>query len=371
VRTHLDAVLRPVVWLSCFLPGYLLAQERAPAPANRAILPPVLLDELQASVSAEFLDQLAGQSCERRQNVRDTILGVPLYGQANTRGATRLVLVPDGRQGVFDMLLTGEAQSTTTSYRDPIRVHCTSVTKFSARKRFILDDRGVTSLPARCNAKTVSTLKGVSTDLPRVRGRLARRIGWQRASERRAVSDQVAARHAERDIAQALDEEAAPLVKQINAVLSSDLLRGRGDGRPRRRLRFQTTNDRLFVATDSDGAPATPISHPSATAAVSLHWPTAKIDVATAIAAMGLLRGDRSEGSIEAIVRNMLPPSSNPVAPQRGTIELPTLVPQFSFDQGGWWSPFDRQRNPFRRHCPRIIRVSVSVRAALTPAAES
>lgn len=206
-----------------------------------------LLDHLQLHVSAALLDELARQPIDEELAVRDNILDVPVEGRARVTGTTRLRLVPDADRAVFELTLQGTAKSATTGRSPPVSIRSEAVTRFTATKRFYLDDGGLSAQPAVCRAETDSTVTAVETDWPGVRGWLVRRVAWRRVYNSHDEADAIASRHAERDLGGAFDRHCRPLIEQANALLASPWLRG-SESVATRRLCFHTTADQFHAA---------------------------------------------------------------------------------------------------------------------------
>ena len=155
---------------------------RAPAHRTRATNEAMvrLIEGGQLHLTADVLDQLVRKSIDQHVPVKDVLLGIPLTGRARLTGNTRLELVENSARGVFDVLLTGKAVSSTIGDAGQAKIHSGTVTQFAARKRVILDERGLTALPAACRATATSTLTDATSSLPGMRGQIGRASCWER-----------------------------------------------------------------------------------------------------------------------------------------------------------------------------------------------
>lgn len=218
-----------------------------------------LLDHLQLHASAALLDELSRQTVDEELAVRDTILGVPVEGRARVTGSTRLRLSPDAERAVFEVIFHGTAKSATTGRTPPVSIRSEAQTRFTLTKRFSLDDTGLKAQPASCRAETHSVVTSVDADWHGLRGWFVRRLASRRVESSHEEADEIAARHAERDLGRSFDRRCAALIEQANAMLASRWLRG-GEGPAMRRLRFHTTADRLYAGmapSSEQGGPAT------------------------------------------------------------------------------------------------------------------
>lgn len=238
-------------WIACvgaFLPRTAEAQP-----------PPSLLDHLQLHVSAAVLDELARQAVDEQLAVKDVILGVPVEGRARVSGTTHLRLLPDADRAVFEVVLQGTAKSATTGRSPPVSIRSEAETRFTLTKRFYLDDGGLKSQPASCRGETKSVVLAIDADWPGLRGWLVRRVAGRRAQSSHDEADDIAARHAERDLGRSFDRRCAALIEQANAQLAGRWLRGADASTPRR-LSFHTTSDRFYAGVSPAAGPAGPSS---------------------------------------------------------------------------------------------------------------
>jgi hypothetical protein len=209
---------------------------------------PLPADVVYVHVSDQALRRLLSRPIVRQTTVRDTIVGTPVEGIANTVGKTDVRLVPAKGRAVVELLFTGKVEANTTGRSGLVRVHSASDTHFSAVKRLTLDERGIQVLPTRVAAQTSITIDSVTTDLPRLRGRIARRIGNRRAAETKLAAEAESARKAEVWIAEHFDREVAKDLRSARSTLSEFLAELRnGDRVFRGRLTFATSGRHLQV----------------------------------------------------------------------------------------------------------------------------
>jgi len=207
-----------------------------------------------------------------------------MHGRSRIRGTTRLVLVPDEDRGVVDVVFSGTATSETTSEAGPVRVRSRAVTHLAACQQFYVDDFCLTSAPAVCTAKTYSRILAVDTNLPGLRGRIARRIGWRRALADQAKVDRVAEAHAARDLRVMFLEQVARETAQVRKALAGDLLRRvAGSGS---HLRWRSSNDYLkftVVRADMPGQSQPPFHVPAAGTSIGMQILTKDLGIIGAL----------------------------------------------------------------------------------------
>jgi hypothetical protein len=156
-----------------------------------------------------------------------------------------ITLLEDEEKGTFDLVLTGSAVSTTRSNAGPVTIHCRTATSFTARKRLVLDDEGLHAQPATCRAVAHSTITGVSSSLPGLRGRIASKVGWRRAQSQRPQAERISARHSEQTIGRSFDTDVAADVRKAAMLLAAHLKNANGVAG--RWPRFRTSLDGLRV----------------------------------------------------------------------------------------------------------------------------
>jgi hypothetical protein len=86
-----------------------------------------------------------------------------------------------------------------------------------------MDDSGLRVAPATATAPTRLRTTGISTYLPRLRGRIARRIAWRRASRSRGQAQAITADHTADDIRDDFDERINRSMAKVQKVLGSKI----------------------------------------------------------------------------------------------------------------------------------------------------
>jgi len=224
-------------------PGSLKEREE-PLAADESLVANLVCVQISRNAMNRFL----AQPMTRHSAVNDTIVGTPVRGTAQTAGRLDLHLVSADTRAVVDLRFNGRVRSRTIGFGGPVRVHCSSTTRFEAVKRVVLDEDGIELMPARARAETSIAIEGVTTDLPRLRGRIARRIGSQQAAAKRAAAEVESARKAEEQIARELDEEVFRQLRKGHGKLLQSLAalpidRSKLDTR----LQFATSGEYLHV----------------------------------------------------------------------------------------------------------------------------
>ena len=111
----------------------------------------------------------------------------------------------------------------TTGRKGPVILRYRADSTFHARKLIAMDDTGVHIGPATATAPTDLTLIGVDSTLPRLRGRIATRIGWRRASRSHGQAQSITADHTADDIREDFDERINRSMIKVQQALGSKI----------------------------------------------------------------------------------------------------------------------------------------------------
>jgi hypothetical protein len=107
---------------------------------------------LYLDVDEALLASAVNRVVDEHAPVNDTILGTRVRGSGHTTGFVLLDFVPSLNSATVDLLLDATNHSLTRSSKGPVTVHTRGTTSLDARKRIMIDDQRVTSLPATAPA---------------------------------------------------------------------------------------------------------------------------------------------------------------------------------------------------------------------------
>ncbi len=174
-------------------------------------------------LSRPLLARLVRQDFSHRSAVEDNILGTPITGVTQTFGHAELELQSHPDVGLGQIHFGGTINFDTVGCAGPVQIFTRGVTQFKSVKTIWLDGQGVHLTPSATNASTQSTTTGITTSLPRLRGRISLRIAQSRVAESHAQADEITSRHAARRIDRRFDASAAEEVAQLRNVVSTKL----------------------------------------------------------------------------------------------------------------------------------------------------
>ncbi len=103
-----------------------------------------------------------------------------MRGNAIVAGDVQVVLIDSDAQGSLMVIVTGTARSQNRGRITRCSFIVLQLTQFRGTKRIFMTPNGVTFEPVRVSATTNSHTTGISTSLPGLRDRIARRIASRR-----------------------------------------------------------------------------------------------------------------------------------------------------------------------------------------------
>lgn len=142
--------------------------------------------------------------------ITDNILGTSIHGTGHTVGHVSLQFVPNSEQAEMETVLSAKTTSKTVGYNGPVTIYAGGVTTIDARKKMLIDEDGISGLPATCQARTNSNVHSLDA------GRIASKIAWKRIAQSKGKANRIAASHAEARVRGRLDREAAPMIADAN-----------------------------------------------------------------------------------------------------------------------------------------------------------
>lgn len=236
-------------------------------------------DAVHVRVGTAYLNRRYARDIDKTVAVRDRILGTPIRGEAVVNGDVRVVPVPAEGRGALMVIVDGTARSQTVGTHHPVWIHSAGHTEFHGTKRIFLNDDGVRFLPAEVSASTRSRTTGISTSLPRLRGRIAQRVATRRVNESRPAADRISAEHNETRVARDIDRQVEESLRRTDTFLKQHQDRVREAlGLENTKTVYSSTNDYLefaFVGKEVDGAgPQPPEFVTDSDLEIVLHTPT-------------------------------------------------------------------------------------------------
>ncbi len=147
--------------------------------------------------------------------VEDVILGTRICGTVQTVGFVNAELGDTNNYAAIDILMLGTAYSQTVGYNGPAVIRSSGVTGLAGRKRLVLDAFGLRAFPAASNARTSTTINGVSVQANFLPG-LVQKIANKRVYQSKSQAEAIASQHAQARLNTRMDGQATNLIAQGN-----------------------------------------------------------------------------------------------------------------------------------------------------------
>ena len=170
-------------------------------------------------LATDFVREVARQPVDRPIDVRDVILGTSISGVGRIQGRTGLQLVSSNGDAVFRLRVDGTVLANTVGVNGPIRVRSDSTTRFVATKLIRIDSTGIYVKPARVSARSISQIRGISPQYPGLRGWIVGKL----VESRRAETERIATRNAERRIQRTLDVDVYQRLAKLLGTMNHSL----------------------------------------------------------------------------------------------------------------------------------------------------
>lgn len=116
---------------------------------------------LYLDVQESLLASAVNRVIDEHAPINEIILGTRVQGMGHTTGNVLLDFVPSSNAATVDLLLNATNYSTTSSSKGPVTVRTVGTTMLDAKKRIIVDDRKVCSLPAEASARVNTSTAGI------------------------------------------------------------------------------------------------------------------------------------------------------------------------------------------------------------------
>ena len=200
-------------------------------------------------VSRAFLDDYVERNVSRTKPVSDYILGTRVTGESETRGKTRLELLPGSGRLSGKISFEGTVHAKTRGYNGPVVLHQISDSTFHSSKTIALDKSGLKVTPSATSARTQLETASIGTSLPRLRGRIATRIAWRRVSSAHREAEGITAEHTATTISRDFDQSTNESLAKLQDIFKSKIPELNVDqGSKVAEVRFRTNQDSVEMA---------------------------------------------------------------------------------------------------------------------------
>jgi hypothetical protein len=166
-------------------------------------------------------------------------------------------LIPNFGQLLGKIAFEGTVHARTRGYHGPVVLHQVSDSTFRASKLLGLDETGLRVAPAVTHAPTSLCTNCIATSLPRLRGRIARRIAWSRVSSSHDLAESITADHTAANVGEDFDKRINESVAKVQEIFRSKIPEFDTVGDSLRAdMRFRSNTDSVEMAMVRQAATA-------------------------------------------------------------------------------------------------------------------
>ncbi|MCI0380991.1 MAG: hypothetical protein L0215_25685, partial [Gemmataceae bacterium] len=261
--TPTDATAVEIGSRLAFIEGLNTAPDLVAAVRREFVRPNAFMD-----IATELIAEGA-EPINRREPVRDCILGTSIRSDAHTTGSVGVATIPSDDKAVIEFISEGRTNSRNVGNNGPAVIRSTANTDFTATKRVELSDAEFSATASRSHATTDTHFQSVSKRGGGLGSRLVSNIGWKRAHQNERRAESIAADHAEDRIDRRFNDELNEEVQKARERYENDYRRPlERRGAVPKHIRFSSDKDsvNLEVAQASAsqlGAAGAPPDAPS------------------------------------------------------------------------------------------------------------
>jgi hypothetical protein len=174
-------------------------------------------------LSRNYLADYVQREVNREKPARDQVLGITFTGESQTTGNTHLLLRPSEDGAVGEVVFEGKIRSRTSGRKGPVTLNYLAHSNVRAKKQILIGETGFETRQSTAHAPTRLTLVGVDTSLPRLRGRIARRVASRRAAASWSQANAIVSDHRERDTRKSFDERLDKRIAEIQSQVDMQI----------------------------------------------------------------------------------------------------------------------------------------------------
>ncbi len=160
---------------------------------------------------------------QNTEAVQREVLGTRSHGQAKCHGAVTCTLEDNPKGAAICCRIAGTVQSETCGTNGPAIIHSEAKTSYVAFKRIAFNGVNFISSPATLTLSTELNITGIDSSLPRLRGRIVRRVATRRAQQSHAQAEAITALITREELMSRIDKEFDSRISDLNHKLGDRL----------------------------------------------------------------------------------------------------------------------------------------------------
>ena len=160
---------------------------------------------------------------QNSSTVQREVMGTNSKGTAHCQGTVTCTIETKTDGAAFCCRISGTVQSDTCGTNGPAIIHSNAYTSYVAHKRFSFDGHQFTNSPASVVANTRLTITGIDSTLPRLRGRIVRRVATQRAEQSHSQAESITMSLTEQELCERIDADFDARIVELNQSFAKRL----------------------------------------------------------------------------------------------------------------------------------------------------
>ena len=164
-------------------------------------------------VDESLLGRGVNRAVDEVSPIDDTMLGTRVRGTGVTSGLVFLDFVPSDERATVDLAFDATNHSDTRGSKGPVTVRTLGTTKVDARKRLLIDDQRLVSLPVDAHASTDTRTAGIGVS-SKFGQRLIRKMASKKIAQMRPQAEAIAEQRARERVREQFESQTAGPIAQ-------------------------------------------------------------------------------------------------------------------------------------------------------------
>jgi hypothetical protein len=172
-------------------------------------------------VSEKYLESLFARDINKYTQVNRVVLGTRATGRAHTVGRADVDTKPAKNNAAFYVKISGTTTSRTAGRNGPAIINSLSITRWTSQKMVRFDGKNFKASPATIESHTKITPLGADSVLPRIRGRIVKRVATRRAVEYNSAAERIVDKDTKKQVLSDVDRIVDGRIQKLNDRLNS------------------------------------------------------------------------------------------------------------------------------------------------------
>ena len=217
------------LFLSLVIATFAEAQSMPSSDGSRIDMPPIVVEDhggvpLLLRIPAKLIANSVDRDFEHKAPVDQVLLGTHSHGTSHCKGKVTC-RIENNLNGVSIVCcITGIVESVTCGTNGPAIIRSTASTEYLSSKRLTFDGKIFSSEPASVSSTTHLTISQIESTLPRLMGRIVKRVAAKKAQETKAQVEAIIKCQTEQELCQRIDADFEMRIADLNKQIASRLV---------------------------------------------------------------------------------------------------------------------------------------------------